>query len=186
MSGRPAEVYAQSLFEVACDQGVVDQVGDDLVALSTLLDQEPLLLTYLVSPCFTLSQKHGFSIRVFGTDFHGLTRRFLTILIDRRRAGLVPEIIEVYRDRRDCAQGIKPVRVAVAQPLENERLERLEAEISDALQSKIRLTVEVDPSLLGGVLIRCDDQRIDNTLRGRLSRATKTLNEQVKSVTYEG
>jgi F-type H+-transporting ATPase subunit delta len=186
MSRGPVENYAQSLFDVASDQALIDQVGDDLAVVSALLEQEPLFLTYLGSPCFTLSQKHGFVIRVFGTELHSFTRRFISILLGRGRTELLPEVIRIYRERRDRVQGIKSVQVTVAQPLDHAREDRLERDIRDALQCEVRLSVEVDPMLLGGVLIRCDDRLIDNSLRGRLSRAVKTWNEQIKSATYEG
>lgn len=186
MSHGSAKVYAQSLFEVATDQGLVDQVGEDLSVVQTLLTQEPLFLTYLGSPCFTLSQKHGLVIRVFGTQLHRLTRRFLEVLLDRHGSKALTEILGGYQELWDRHRGIKAVKVTVARALDSARGDTLEQEVSQALQSQVRLDIDVDPSLLGGIHIRCEDHLIDNSLRGRLSRATKILNEQMKSVTYEG
>ena len=186
MKHHSAQTYARCLFEVAVDRGLMESVGDDLEMLRVLVVEEPQVLIYLDSPCFTLSQKHGFIIRSFGAEIQDLTHHFLALLFERRRIGLFPEIVKRYRELRDRVEGCRYVRVVVAQPLSCERLQNLEAEISGALQRPIRMEVETDPSLLGGILIRCDDERIDNSLRGRLSRAVKTLNAQIKSVTYEG
>ncbi len=186
MSHGLAKVFAQSLFEVATDQGLVDPVGEDLSVVRTLLTQEPLFLTYLASPCFTLSQKHGLVIRVFGTQIHSLTRRFLAVLLDRGGSKALAEIVCCYQDLWDHKRDIKAVKVTVARTLDSARCDTLEQEVSKALQSQVRLDIDVDSSLLGGIRIRCEDHLIDNSLRGRLSRATKILNDQMKSVTYEG
>jgi ATP synthase F1 delta subunit len=186
MSQEAAQVYAQSLFEVATDRDLVDAVGEDLSVVRTLLEQEPLLLTYLASPCFPLGQKQAFLIRLFGTELYSLTRRFLAVLLDRNGSERLPEILDGYQGLWDKERGIRPVRVTVARPLDAARRAQLEQDVIRALQGPVRLDVEIDHALLGGIRIRCEDVLIDNSLRGRLARATKKLNEQMKSVTYEG
>lgn len=181
MSRVAAEIFALSLFEVAVEQDVYDQVGEDLDVLRRLIDVEPLLLTYLGSPCFSLSQKHGFVIRVFGTEISSLVRRFLAILLERGRTQLLPEIVACYQIHWDRRRGIKPVQVTVAQALDASRIEKLTHEVSQALQSPVRLEFDVDPTLLGGIVFRSEDQLVDNSLRGRLSRATQLLNERMRS-----
>lgn len=184
MNRRVAETYAQSLFEVAVDQGQMDRVGEDLALVRAVVDAEPHLLTYLDSPCFSLSQKHGLVIRVFGTKLHSLTRRFLTVLLDRGDAAVLLDIIQAYRTAWDRQRGIRPVQVTVAQPLTAERLQRLEQEIRSAMHSAVRLDVEVDPSLLGGIRIRSEDCLIDNSLRGRLSRAVQAWDEKIRQTQF--
>ena len=74
--------------------------------------------------------------------------------------------------------------VTVAQPISQQRQERLSADLADVLNGPIRMNVEVDPAIVGGVFIRCGDRIIDNTLRGRLTAAMTTLRKQIKSNAY--
>jgi F-type H+-transporting ATPase subunit delta len=184
MSRRAAETYAQSLYEVAVDQGLVDAVGADLSRVCDVIHAEPHFLTYLGSPCFTASQKHGLIIRMFGTVLDGLTRQFLTVLLERGDAAMLAEIIPAYQRIWDRARGILPVQVTVAQPLTADRRTRLERDIQDALKHPVRMDIEVDAALLGGIRIRSEDRLIDNSLRGRLSRAVQDWNDKIRQTQF--
>ena len=178
------ERYAQALFELAYDEHQLNEVKRDLDALSTAMDEDADVREFLVSPFFSPHEKKTLFAEALGTHFTALALSFLDTVIRNGRAGFLDEIINRFGALWDRQKGIESVTVTVARELSTQRQEQLSADIAAILNAPIRMEVEVDPAIVGGVFIRCGDRIIDNTLRGRLGEAMTTLRKQIKSNAY--
>jgi F-type H+-transporting ATPase subunit delta len=165
-----ADIYARSLLDLAKEARAVEAVAADLETLAALLAQEPDLGTFLASPYFAEQTKRDVIRKVLTGKLHDLTLRFLYVMIDHGRGALLPGILDRFRQLHRAYQGYEAVTVTVAQSLSQDQIDQLVRDLTAAMRTKIDLEVQVDPSLLGGIIIRHGDQMLDNSVRGRLLR----------------
>jgi F-type H+-transporting ATPase subunit delta len=167
---RIADLYAQSLFDLAQESGIVETVAADLEVVAALLAQQPELEAFLASPYFDEPTKRNLVREVLAGKLDRLTINFLSVMIDHNRGALLSGILARYRQLYRAYQGYQMVTVTVAQSLRPEQRDRLTQDLAQAMRTKIDLEVQVDPSILGGIIIRHGDQMLDNSVRGRLAR----------------
>jgi F-type H+-transporting ATPase subunit delta len=170
-----ADIYARSLLELAEQSRSVDAVANDLETVSTLLEQNPDFEAFLASPYFAEQTKRDLVRKVLTGKLQALTLNFLSVMIDHDRGMFLPEIIGRYRQLYRVYQGYRTVEVTVAQPMNDEQMEKLSRELAEALHAKVDLDVHVDPSIIGGVVIRYEDKMVDNSVKGRLARTVNQL-----------
>lgn len=169
------EAYAQSLLDLADQSDVVDTVETDLETVATLLAREPAFQAFVASPYFAEQTKRDLVHKVFADKLHRLTLNFLFVAMDHNRGKLLREIIDrftqVYRARR----GYRTVTAVVAQPLREDQRAKLTKDLAEAMQATVDLDVRVDPSIIGGVILRYGDKMLDNSIRGRLARTVSRI-----------
>ena len=166
---RIAEVYARCLLELMTaspDGGRA--VERDLDMLAAVCDREPRFGTFLISPYFSHSAKQEMVHSVFGGKVDRMTLNFLNAVIDHRREAVLPQMIDRCRRLSRARRGHQTVKVTVAENLSAEEQARLSNDLATALNAQVELDVHVDPSIVGGVVIRYADRKVDNSIRGRL------------------
>jgi F-type H+-transporting ATPase subunit delta len=177
---RIAGIYAHTLLDLAQQSQTVEPVAADLDGVSALLKQQPNFQAFLASPYFAEQTKGDLVRRVFTGKLNSLTLHFLSVMIDHDRGAFLPHIIDRFHQLHREYQGYKPVTVTVARPRSQEQLGKLSQELAEALNAKVDLDVHVDPSLLGGVIIRYGEEMLDNSIRGRLARTIHQLTNPQK------
>lgn len=104
-----------------------------------------------------------------------IAANFLRVLVERDRAGLLPEVGRALAELADEAAGVVQVRVSTAQPVEQAEREDIERQIAAALSGSPQFAWEVEPELMGGMLIQYAGRVFDGSLRGRLARIERGL-----------
>ncbi len=170
-----ARRYAQALFELASDQGVLEQVEADLAGVVTTIENEPGLRKTLHHPLISVQEKTRLVEDVFGAEVTGLTRNLLRFVLLKKRERTLPAILDEFRRLVHAARNIADVRAVLAAPAGDEQLAALREDLERATGRKVRLAVTVDPSLLGGMVLQIGDKRIDGSLRGRLRRLRQEI-----------
>jgi F-type H+-transporting ATPase subunit delta len=170
-----ADIYARCLMDLAKQGQLVEAVATDFDAISTLLTQNPDFEAFLASPYFDEGTKRNVIRQVFTGRLQSLTLNFLCVMIDHNRGRFLPQVMGRYRQLYRLYQGYQPVDVTVAQPLSDEEVQELSAELAEAMNAKIDLDVHVDGAILGGLIIRYADKMVDNSVKGRLNRAVNQL-----------
>jgi F-type H+-transporting ATPase subunit delta len=176
-----AQVYAQSVFELAKEQHLVDDVKRDLTLLSGLIEQHGDFIRLLGSPYLAAEQKELFLRRVLSGGVGELTMRFLVVAIKHNRAGVLPAVIARCDELWDDYYGLCPVTVTVCRRLDDAEVDAVRESIAAAINKKVKLAVAVDPAIMGGMEIRCGAMVIDNTVRNRLRLAVKSVMGQVRA-----
>jgi F-type H+-transporting ATPase subunit delta len=110
-----------------------------------------------------------------GAAVAGEHRNFLALLADNRRLVLLPEIAAQFEALRADAENIIDVEIASALPLSAEQKARLSAALAQRFKRQVRLTETVDPTLVGGAIVRAGDLVIDGSLQGRLARLEQQI-----------
>jgi F-type H+-transporting ATPase subunit delta len=171
-----AQVYAEALFRIGVEHRTRAQLQEELEMLCALLEEHPDLALFLEAPGLAPSRKVAAMERLLGPDFSELFRNFVCVLIEKRRSGLLPEIRQAFQELADGADHRLRATVTSAVPLAPDRLR----EVEEILRSRtgaqeVVLTTRVDPTLIGGMIIRHDDTRIDCSLRSRLATVRHRL-----------
>ena len=177
---RLRENYANTLFELARENQAIDAIEEDLETIAGVIKEESDLVRFLTSPYFSGPCKEQSVTTTLSARISELTMNFLMVLIRHNRVGLLPEIIARYGQLWDAEHRCFPVKVTVSRSLEQGEAEKLTADMEAAVGGAVRLELAVEPGILGGVIIRCGDKVVDNSVLHRLRTAVKTILSQVK------
>lgn len=168
MSSEVSSVYANALFSLAKEQGdaVLQETRSDLRQCAVLFSLNPDLTRLLSLPTISVEERIGIAKKIFGDE--GLAPRLIFLLIDHDRVPFLGEIADAFDARMLDYQDTVEVKVTTAVPLTPEQLERLQSALERKLHKIIRITERIDRSILGGVIVKYGDTRIDNSVKYRL------------------
>ena len=169
-----AQVYARSLFEVAQEQDKLDVVRDQIGEFADALDRSRELQTFFFSPYFsTEEKKQGLDKALEGED--DVVRNFLAVLIENHR---MPALFRIRRELDAMWREVNkllPVQVTSAVELDEAVTRQIGEEIGRQTGRKVELTTNVDPDVLGGIVLRVGNSILDASIRTRLDRLRKQV-----------
>lgn len=163
-----ARRYARALHEEAQAEKRAGEVGSDMDMVGDSLSSSRELRLLFESPVVSREKKKVILSRLFDGRVSPLVVRFMKLVVDKGREHLFPAIVQAYRQLRDEEEGIAEIKVQSAQPLSTKERERLSGVLVSLTKRKIRLLVDVDPRLLGGLVVRIGDVVYDGSLHHRL------------------
>lgn len=179
------EVYSEVLFELAEQAGSIDSVTEDLAHVREALKTEPEFATILISPGIKPSEKAQIMRRVFEGKVEGLTLDFMSVLARRNRIGFLGSISDKYEMLVDVHRGRVLVEITLAKAPDDKQMKKLKADLREAINKEVKLSVVVEPAIIGGIIIKKDDAVIDNSVKTALQRAVATVTENLKDRIYE-
>jgi len=174
INGSLARRYSQALFEIASETGL-DPIDADLRELTKMVEENEEVKDTLLHPHISLSDKKSIMDKLMGEDFGDITRRFLYLLIDRRRADLLPFIQREFTRLADEARQVVEAKVASAIALSAPQLDQLKKAIGRMTGKEVRIISEVRAELIGGVLIQIGDRVMDGTIAHALEKMRENL-----------
>lgn len=166
LKGAVAKRYAQALFEVGKEKGLLDQLLEDLVELSQVV-AHPTLAQVLDNPKIPFSAKRDLVKRFLG-DRTPYLLSFLDLIISKNRMSSVEQIRETYQRLLHADRGIEVAQVTTAVALARDEEERLAQRLAAITGKQVILELKVDPSILGGLVARIGDRVIDGSVMNKL------------------
>jgi len=173
-----AKIYAEVLFELARESQANETVYQEMQALAELITGNADFAAFLESPAVSREYKKNMLAKVFSGRFSDLTMKFLAVTAARDRLGLLPAILSVYKELEDARTGLVKGTLTTAVALENTEHLRYAEQIGRALQKKMVLQTKVDPSNLGGLILKVGDTIMDGSLLGALQRMARQLQKK--------
>ncbi|MBD0267389.1 ATP synthase F1 subunit delta [Pseudanabaena sp. FACHB-2040] len=163
--------YAQALMSLAKDNNLTDQVGEESSRILELLGSSDELALFLSNPLVGSEAKKGVLSQITADQVSPFVANFLMLLVDRGRIGFLEGILRQYQALlRELNQTVL-AEVTSAVELSDEQKEAIKQRVIQISQARqVDLSVQVDPSLLGGLIIKVGSQVIDASLRGQLRR----------------
>ncbi|MEO6078920.1 MAG: F0F1 ATP synthase subunit delta [Steroidobacteraceae bacterium] len=164
-----ARPYAKAAFRQA-------QADSQLDGWSTLLDRAAAGVTdtrvalLLGNPRVTPTQLAELVTAVAGDNLSDQQKNFLRMLADNRRLRILPDIARLFQAMKDDAEGTVDVTVTSAAAMQDAEREQIAAALAKRFGRKVRVHTEVDPSLIGGAVLRAGDMVIDGSIKSRLER----------------
>jgi ATP synthase F1 delta subunit len=169
-----ADVYARSLFEVAQEHDVLDEIHEQLGQFADELGENRDLQVFFFSPYFSSDEKKDAIGKIVdGGDERFV--RFLELLAERHRMPVV------FRIRRELdalwaeENKLLPVTITSAVELDKKTVGRIQKEIEEQTGRKTELTAKVDPDVIGGLTMQVGNMIMDGTVRGRLERLRRQV-----------
>ena len=169
-----AQVYARSLFEVAQEQGKLDVVREELGQITEALEESAELRLFFYSPYFSTDEKRE-GLRSTVTDADPVMMNVLDILVENHRLPVLPRLRREYERRWREANNLLPVTVTSAVELDDAVVERIGDEIGRQTGRTVELTREVDPSIVGGFVVRVGNAILDASIKNRLDNLRKQI-----------
>lgn len=169
-----ARRYAEAAFELARRDDEVKAWLADLRAIAAALADERVLLV-VGNPTLPIDGRRDLLRRALKEQPAPRVLNLVSLLLERRRLELFPQIVEEFQRLVDLQNGVVRAVATAAAPLAREELEELRERLARMTGHTVELTAEVDERLLGGVVVRVGDRLIDGSVRGRLERLRSQL-----------
>lgn len=168
-----ANRYAEAVLAIASDDRTFDAWLQDLERIQRVL-ADPAAGRVLTSPTIPEGERLA---GLFGLlpDLRPETRKFAALLVERGRLELITDIREELKRLVDEARGIVVAEVTSAVPLDARQREVVAGRLARYTGKQVHLDTAVDPDLIGGIVARIGDERIDDSIRGRLQRLKERL-----------
>jgi F-type H+-transporting ATPase subunit delta len=163
-----AVAYATSLLELADEQKRLEPVAQELGALQEIIRAISAFKIYLSDPAIGQVERWELLQRVLGSGLSPLMMSFLRVLNEKGRLGGLDEIVDAYDDLLDQRLGKIEVDVTVAHKLTPDQLDEVQKKVSAALKREAVLHAYVDEKIIGGVVLRIQDQLIDGSVKAQL------------------
>jgi F-type H+-transporting ATPase subunit delta len=168
--------YARALLDVAIKESNPEQAEQELAAFVDLLQQHPELQRALTHPAVAAAGKRAVVQQLVDRLKPATpTGKLLLMLADRDRLVLLPELLEIYRDR--LMEHLKIVRaeITTAEPLPAQRASALQQRLAAATGRSVTLTTKVDPSIIGGMVTRIGSTVYDGSVATQLQAIRQRL-----------
>ena len=165
--------YAEAAFEIALRDETVDSWRSELDRAAATLDSAELSET-LANPAIPLRQRIDVVQGVFA-DLSEPVRNLVQLLLTRGRIRQLPRVAAEFRRLDDRRQGLTHAIATSATPLDADDVRALTQRLEQTTGGRIALEERVDPSVLGGLIVRVGDRLIDGSVRGRLERLRTKL-----------
>jgi len=169
-----AEVYSRSLFEVASEQGNLDRVHEELGEFTDALSENREMQLFFFSPHFSSQEKKD-GIAKLVEDADESFVRFLELLAERHRMPAIFRIRRAFDEMWAEENKLLPVSVTSAVDLDAELVEDIGKRIEEQTGQKVELSSDVDPDVLGGLVLRVGNMILDASVRSRLEQLRKQV-----------
>lgn len=174
VSGR----YATALFELARDEKSVDAVRADLDRFDAMLADSAELKRLVRSPVFSADvQLKAISAVLDRAGITGVAANFLKVLTTNRRLFAVDEVIRAFRALVAKFRGEATADVTVAEQLNDKNLDALKTALKSVTGKDVALNVKVDPSIIGGLVVKLGSRMVDSSLRTKLNSIKHAMKE---------
>ena len=163
-----ARKYGTAIFEIANEDNKLEEYGRELADVSQALFAQAELKDFLTNPQIQPEDKKQVLLRLLKDQVSPMMMNFLLLLVDKRRIVLLEAINDCYQELSNKAQGIIVADVITAYELKAELRSRLSSKLESVTGKKVQLRTHQDQSIIGGVVVKIGDTRIDGSVIGRL------------------
>lgn len=179
-AGAAAQRYARAVFSLGIESGEFERIGQEIHAVSSAVDADETLKDVLSNPLYDagvrreiitgLAEKNGFT---------STARNFLLLLVDKDRISLITEISKCYQGLADEKAGKMKATVVTASKVSEGLVTELTASLEKGTGKKVSLSYEVDPALIGGIVLKVGDIIYDGSIRTQLHKLRDNIRKTV-------
>ena len=185
MAKRVSSIYGNALFELAVEENKMDALLSEVQTLHQILLENADLLSLLNHPEVSKIEKLDLLKNIFSGRASDEILGFLNIIVEKDRQKDIPKIFEYFVDKAKEYKGIGKVKVVSATELSARQKEKLIKRLLETTKyTSFEVDYQVDPSVLGGLIIRIEDRVLDSSLKTQIEKLSKGLSKL--SVEKEG
>ena len=166
-----ANRYATALFELADDQSRLDEVAADLTRLVSSIDESQDLQRLVRSPILNRKDQGKAMTSVLeAMEVGELTKNFVGLIAQNRRLFALTDMVKGFLDELARRRGEVTAEVTAARSLSESQVAALQESLQRSLGGKISISHEVDPTLIGGMVVKVGSRMVDTSLRTQLNK----------------
>lgn len=166
-----AKRYANALFDLADEQGLLDTVAGDLARIISAVDESTDLQRVLRSPVLDRdAQGKALKAILEAMEVSELTRNFVGLIAQNRRLFALTAMIDGFLSELARRRGEITAEVTAAKPLTDAQIKSLQDTLQNSIGGKVTVAPQVDPGLIGGLIVRVGSQMVDTSLRTQLNK----------------
>jgi F-type H+-transporting ATPase subunit delta len=171
--------YASALFSLAQDDRQTEAVAQSLSKLDALIAESPDFQRLVRSPVFSASdQLKALDAILAREDIGGVTANFVRLITVKRRLFYIRDMIAAYRKLYDASRGVTRAEVTSATALTDENVAALKDQLRAASGGReVELETKIDPSIIGGLIVRLGSRMVDGSLRTKLNAIRIAMKE---------
>lgn len=170
--------FAEALYSLATEENCVEEIYNQLPAIRFAFSDNPKFGKILDRPCSNVNENVTLIDRCF-SDINRQLLNCIKVMSKRRVASHFPEMADEYMKLYRQEKGIELVNVITAVPLNDDVKKRLGEVLKKKLSKELSISFSVEPSIIGGVVVRTESMQIDSSVKARLA----DLEKQIKSAT---
>ena len=168
--------YARALLSLGKEDGKYLQYGEELNAFSELLKRETQARYVLQSPMYDFTSRNTLLKAILEkTGFSQTINNFIQLLLTKGRIRYLDDISVFYAQMTDELSNIKRAMVTTAVQLSEDIIQRIQAALKEVVQKEVVVTVNQDPSIIGGIVAQVGDLTLDGSLRTQLKSLKESL-----------
>ena len=167
--------YAEAFFAIAQEQNKIDEFEKELADVVDVIMSHEDLKAFMFHVLIPPQEKKDILSRLFADRVSPNALSFLNLVIDKRRVDHLGVMFDEYRAMADESKNIIKAEVTSAKDVSEQDIAGLEKTLSEATGKKVRVTLTVDPSLIGGVKVRIGDRVIDASVVKKLDMLKSSL-----------
>ena len=176
LTSKIAAPYARALFDFSVEKNIMHQITADFQNLEDFLSENSELIEYLNNPVVKQEAKSEILAKTLKSQINTETFKFLMVLVDRDRINLLTAVINNYLELVYETASIKMIEVSTASAFTKSQKNTLIQKLKELTKAReIRLIINVDPSLIGGFLIKTESKVIDFTVKNQLQQLARHL-----------
>ncbi|HJD55238.1 MAG TPA: F0F1 ATP synthase subunit delta [Rickettsia endosymbiont of Pyrocoelia pectoralis] len=168
--------YAIALFNNAEIDNITDKIFDEITLVNSLIEDNPEIKEFLSSPIIDkINKVELVDSLVKSIKISTMLQNFLLLLIKNSRTNILSDIVEAYNKLLYESKNIKIVKVISASKLQSKEQEWIKAAIEKELKQETEINFEIDPSIMGGIIIKYDSILQDYSIKNSLAKIAATL-----------
>jgi F-type H+-transporting ATPase subunit delta len=176
LASKIAAPYARALFDFSVEKNIMHQITADFQNLDIFLNEAVELTEYFKNPIVSKETKREVLTKILKSQINTETFKFLMVLVNRDRINLLSSIIARYLELVYETASIKMIEVSTAFAFTNLQKNTLIKKLKELTNAReIRLVITVDPTLIGGFLIKTESKVIDFSIKNQLQKLAKHL-----------
>lgn len=170
-----ARRYAKALFQLAQARKMLDKVRGELHSFAAALEENQEFGDFFRSPENSRAAKRAAVEKVFHARYSNIFFNFLLLVVQKGRHNAINEIVRAFDDLYDRFARRTRALAITAVPMDSKLADDLKARLSKSLNKQVDLENQVDPSILGGIVLNIDGKVLDGSVKQQLERLRTQL-----------
>lgn len=170
-----ATVYAKALLDLIGDSPQLEEVESELHGVKEAFFQDPEVRNFVLSPVLKRDEKEAILLKSLQGQASEVVTSFVGVLNQKKRLEFFPEICDLFSEGVDKKRGRSKLVIQSKESLTSESLDRIRIAMEEQFKTKVVIRNDINPSLIGGFVIRMEDYLVDASIKSKLSTIKKSL-----------
>ena len=173
-STRAAVRYAKAILDIASDKGVAQAVNNDMTLIASTINSNKELSTFIENPTTKVEVKESALQEIFA-DTNAVTKSLFRLLFENKRFEILDSVALEYNNLFDESNGVEIAKVTTAIAMDSALEAKILAKIVTFSNKKITIENTIDPSIIGGFILRIGDKQYNASVANRLQTLKREL-----------